>query len=190
MTERGVVVKINGKKATVRFERRSACDKCHMCAVTKDGMKVEVVVDNALGANVGDFVEVEMGERYVLTAAAIVYVIPLVLVGVGVGIGTILSELAQVLIALGGLVAGFAIAFVLDRFVIRKKKGFCPVMKAICPDGVQGYMQSASTACGNADDKVNELADNKDGVSDELSCDAHENDANCANADNTSVDGE
>lgn len=132
MTERGVVAKVKGNRATVRFDRRSACDHCHMCAVTKDGMKVEVVVENSLSANVGDCVEVEMGERFVLTAAAIVYIIPLVLVGVGIGLGTLLSELAEILMAFGGLVIGFVIAFLLDRFVIRKKKGFRPVMKAIC----------------------------------------------------------
>lgn len=134
MTEKGIVAKIKGNKATVRFDRRSACDKCHMCAVTKDGMKVEVVVDNTLGASVGDVVEVEMGERYVLTAAAIVYVIPLVLIGAGIGIGTLINELAEVLMALGGLVLGFAIAIILDKFVIRKKKGFAPAMKAICTE--------------------------------------------------------
>lgn len=134
MTEKGVVASIKGKKATVRFDRRSACDKCHMCAVTKDGMKVEVTLDNVLGANVGDVVEVEMGEKYVLTAAAIVYVIPLVLMGAGIGIGTLLTELAQVLMAMGGLIIGFVIAMLLDKFVIRKKKGFSPVMKAICTD--------------------------------------------------------
>ena len=134
MTEKGVVASIKGKKATVRFDRRSACDKCHMCAVTKDGMKVEVTLDNVLGANVGDVVEVEMGEKYVLTAAAIVYVIPLVVMGAGIGIGTLLTELAQVLMAMGGLIIGFVIAMLLDKFVIRKKKGFSPVMKAICTD--------------------------------------------------------
>lgn len=132
MTEKGIVAKVVGSKATVRFDRRSACDKCHMCAVTKDGMKVEVVVDNKLGASVGDVVEVEMGEKYVLTSAVIVYVIPLVLIGVGIGVGTLLNELAEALFALGGLVVGFVIAFLLDKFVIRKKNGFSPQMKAIC----------------------------------------------------------
>ena len=92
MTERGVVVKVKGKRATVRFDRRSACDSCHMCAVTRDGMKVEVVIENTLGANVGDFVEVEMAQKFVLTAAVIVYLIPLVLVAFGVGVGVIFSE--------------------------------------------------------------------------------------------------
>ena len=142
MTERGVVSKIKGGKATVQFERHSACDKCHMCAVTKDTMKVEVTLDNTLGANVGDFVEVEMGERYVLTAAAIVYVIPLVLIGVGIGLGTLINELAQVLMGLGGLIVGFVIAILLDKLVIRKKKGFAPRMKSICPNSPQEYIEN------------------------------------------------
>ncbi len=126
----------------MQFERHSACDKCHMCAVTKDTMKVEVTLDNTLGANVGDFVEVEMGERYVLTAAAIVYVIPLVLIGVGIGLGTLINELAQVLMGLGGLIVGFVIAILLDKLVIRKKKGFAPRMKSICPNSPQEYIEN------------------------------------------------
>ncbi len=140
MTERGVVAKVKGKRAWVRFARKSACDHCHMCAVTKDGMKVEVCLENSLDANVGDFVEVEMGERFVLTAAAIVYVIPLILTGAGIGIGTLISELAQILMAFGGLILGFVIAFLLDRLVIRKKKGFRPVMKSICPQTPDEYI--------------------------------------------------
>ena len=71
MIEKGTIVKIKGDKATVQFDRKSACDKCHMCAVTKDSMKVQVVVKNTLNLNVGDYVAVEMGRRFVLTAAFI-----------------------------------------------------------------------------------------------------------------------
>ncbi len=131
MTERGVVVKVKGGRATVRFDRKSACDSCQMCAVTKDGMKVEVMLENNLNASVGDTVCVQMGDKFVLTSAVIVYIIPLILVGAGIGIGTLISEIAQILFALGGLVVGFVIAFLLDRFAIRKKKGFYPVMTEI-----------------------------------------------------------
>ena len=142
MTERGVVSKVKGNKATVRFERQSACDKCHMCAVTKDGMKVEIVIENTLGANEGDCVEVEMGEKYVLTAATIVYVIPLILTGVGIGIGTLINEIAQICLGIGGLVVGFVIAILLDKLVIRKKKGFVPTMKAICGYSAQSMEEA------------------------------------------------
>ncbi len=136
MLERGVVAKVKGNKATVRFDRKSACDSCHMCAVTKDGMKVEVVVENKLHAVVGDFVSVEMGEKFVLTAALIVYIIPLILVGIGIGVGSLFSETVQIILAMSGLVLGFVIAFLLDHFVIRKKKGFVPEMREICPPPV------------------------------------------------------
>jgi len=139
MTERGVVSKVKGKYATVQFDRRSACDACHMCSVTKDNKKVEVYLENTLGAKVGQFVEVAMGEKYVLSAAVIVYVIPLILCGIGLGVGTIISELASILMAIGGLVLGFVIAFILEKKVIKKKTGFKPVMKAICPENAEGY---------------------------------------------------
>lgn len=141
MRERGVVVKVKNGRATVRFDRRSACDSCHMCAVTRDGMKVETVIQNTLNASVGDFVEVEMGEKFVLTAALIVYIIPLILVGAGIGIGSLFNEPAQALAAIGGLIVGFLIAILLDRFVIRKKKGFSPKMTAICPQDIESQVQ-------------------------------------------------
>ena len=144
MTERGVVTKVKCGRATVEFDRKSACDSCHMCAVTKDGMKVKIVIENTLNAAVGDVVTVSMGERFVLTAALIVYIIPLVLVGIGVGVGSLLTELAQVLLAVGGLVVGFVIAFLLDRFVIRKKKGFAPRMTEICAPAVVYTCESTS----------------------------------------------
>ncbi|MBO4554532.1 MAG: SoxR reducing system RseC family protein [Clostridia bacterium] len=164
MTERGVVVKVKGKRATVRFDRRTACDSCHMCAVTRDGMKVEVVIENTLGANVGDFVEVEMGQKFVLTAAVIVYLIPLVLVALGVGIGVLFRELVQVILAVVGLVVGFVIAFLLDKFVIRKKKGFSPRMTKICLQTVDEHLTEAKAddeyEYSEADESTNDSQEN------------------------------
>lgn len=133
MNEVGQVVKLKKNYAVVRFDRKSACDSCHMCAVTKDGMKVETVIPNTLNVNVGDFVEVSMGDKFVLTAAAIVYIIPLLLVGAGIGIGTLFSEIVQIILAVVGLVVGFGIALLLDR-VVRKKKGFSAQMVRIAEE--------------------------------------------------------
>lgn len=151
MIEKGTIVKIKGDKATVQFDRKSACDKCHMCAVTKDSMKVQVVVKNTLNLNVGDYVAVEMGRRFVLTAAFIVYIIPLVLVGIGIGIGYAISEMWQVILALIGLVVGFVISAVLDR-VLRKKKGFVPVMVDIPIENEQFRLESLQPSDGQASD--------------------------------------
>ncbi|NLZ25640.1 MAG: SoxR reducing system RseC family protein [Clostridiales bacterium] len=127
MIEWGTVVKLKGDKAVVRFNRKSACDNCRMCAVTKDGMKVEVVVKNTLNLSVGDSVAVEMGERFVLTAAVIVYIIPLLLVGLGIYLGLFISDLMSAIFAVAGLVLGFIIAISIDK-QLKKKKGFSPRM--------------------------------------------------------------
>lgn len=165
MIEKGVIVKIKGDKATVQFDRKSACDKCHMCAVTKDSMKVQVVVKNTLNLNVGDYVAVEMGKRFVLTAAFIVYIIPLVLVGIGIGIGSVISEMWQAILALIGLVGGFVISVVLDR-VLRKKKGFVPVMVDIPIENEQFRLESLVPSDSDTEQaESDEISDEAENVS-------------------------
>lgn len=132
MVECGKVIKIE-KKNNVRisFDRKSACDQCRMCAVSKSGKTVEIVVPNNLGAQVGDSVLVSMGDKFVLTAALIVYIIPLILVVIGVAVGASFGVGIQLLLVFVALVIGFVAAALLDKKVIRKKKGFVPEMTKI-----------------------------------------------------------
>lgn len=163
MIEKGKIVKIKGDKATVQFDRKSACDSCHMCAVVKDPMKVQIVVKNTLNLSVGDYVAVEMGQRYVVTAAAIVYMIPLALTGAGIGLGTLISELWQVIFAFIGLIIGFGIAIVLDK-VLKNKKGFTPKMVSVPLDEEKFVTVKTKTpeqsyiSADNADDGENSVA--------------------------------
>ncbi len=132
MVECGKVIKIEKKNnVRVSFDRKSACDQCHMCAVSKSGKTVEIVVPNNVGAQIGDNVLVSMGDKFVLTAALIVYIIPLILVVIGVAVGASFGVGVQLTLVLVGLVIGFAIAAVLDKKVIRKKKGFVPEITKI-----------------------------------------------------------
>ncbi len=128
MIERGIVAKIKDNHATVRFDRRGECDKCHICTTTKDGMKVEIVVDNTLDANIGDVVEVDMGKRSLHIASVATYLIPLVLVSVSIGIGYVINKLALIIIPILALILGTTCAILIDRLVIRRKKGFYPQM--------------------------------------------------------------
>ena len=75
------------------------------------------------------------------------------LVGVGIGVGSLLGELAQVLLALGGLLVGFGVAIALDRCVIRKKKSFAPRMVAICGISPAVVSETKRTAT-EAEEKV------------------------------------
>ena len=47
MIESGTVTKIKrGGNVVVSFDRKSACDQCRMCAVSKGGKTVEVILKN------------------------------------------------------------------------------------------------------------------------------------------------
>ena len=93
-------------------------------------MKVYVEVKNTLGAKVGDKVGVSMSDRFVLKAAFIVYIIPVVLVGAGLAIFRKFSDLILLAVVAAGLVIGAGIGILADR-LIRKKGVFAPTLSAI-----------------------------------------------------------
>ena len=136
MLEIGYVESINERRGTARvaFDRRSACDKCKMCLTASgDKMKVYVDVKNTLGAKVGDKVGVAMNDKFVLKAAFIVYIIPVILVGAGLAIFRKLSDLLLLGVVAIGLLIGVAIGIGVDR-LIRKKGTFAPTMTEIYRD--------------------------------------------------------
>lgn len=128
MVESGQVIKLNKNGyCVVSFDRKSACDQCHMCVASKNGKKVELTVENTVQAQVGDYVEVTMGDSAVLASSAIVYLIPLFTVALGAVAGYFINEIAQLILAAVGLAAGLAAAVLMGR-VFKKKKGYSPVI--------------------------------------------------------------
>jgi sigma-E factor negative regulatory protein RseC len=131
MIEKGEVIKTNDNIATVSFKRRGECDKCGRCKVSNDCTKVEIQVENTLGVNVGDYVSVDMGNKALNLMTALIYLVPLALVAIGVFVGSILSPLAQGILAVAGLILGLAVALPIDFCVIRKSKRLVPKMKDV-----------------------------------------------------------
>ena len=131
MLERGRVHSVDKRGfATVRFDRQESCEKCRMCAPTKDGMKVEVRVENTLSATAGDVVSVQMADRAVLVSATVVYLIPLFTMAVALVLTKSLSWWLSLIITMGGVLLSFYIIAIIDR-AVRKKKGYMPQMTEI-----------------------------------------------------------
>jgi sigma-E factor negative regulatory protein RseC len=132
MEEIGVIKSVNEKKNTARvvFSRKSACDKCGMCLKSKDDMTVYIDVKNTISAKVGDKVAVVLGDSFVLKAAFIVYIIPVILVGIAIAVGRSLNELIQFAIVLGALFLGLIISILLDK-LIKNKKGYAPKLERV-----------------------------------------------------------
>ena len=131
MKEVGFVHKIKGSTATVRFERKTACENCNMCLKPREEMYVELKLRNSLNAKVGDKVEVTMGQRAVLTASFIVYVAPLLVMAIVLGATFKLELWISLVASLGSLALSFIGVALIDKLIIKKNSDYLPVMSAI-----------------------------------------------------------
>jgi sigma-E factor negative regulatory protein RseC len=94
ITERGIIDKISGRKATVQIQKSSACSSCESrdsCDV-HGGKSMEIEVNNPLQAAEGDQVEVSVPSGTFLLVSLYVYFIPVaaLIAGAYVG-GTLLA---------------------------------------------------------------------------------------------------
>ena len=109
--------------AQVLHTRQSACSgdchKCSGCGAVQE--KMLLTVANPINAHPGDMVIVQSDSGRVLTAAAMLYMLPLVLFFAGYALVAMLGGNG----ALGGCLAfmlGLALAVAYDRLVLKKKK--------------------------------------------------------------------
>ena len=131
MTEQGKVIKVEHGKATVEIPRKSACDKCGMCLIIPTKQVVTITLDNGVGANVGDTVELTMGANYVLLASVLTYLIPLLFFALGMILGVvIISEFAGIIGGILFAVIAYVIIAMLDK-KFKLKRGFAPMISKI-----------------------------------------------------------
>ena len=111
----------NDGTAAVIHIRESACSgdchKCSGCGAAKE--TVIFTADNPIGARPGDLVKVESSTAPVLRAAAVLYVLPLVLFFLGYWLGTLPGNFGGWGGGLGFLL-GVAIVVAYDRLVVNK----------------------------------------------------------------------
>ena len=109
--------------AQVLHTRQSACSgdchKCSGCGAAQE--KILITANNPIGAQPGDMVILQSQTGPVLAAAAVLYMLPLVLFFIGYALVAMLGGNG----ALGGCLAfmlGLALAVAYDRLVLKKKK--------------------------------------------------------------------
>ena len=108
--------------ATVIHIRESACSgdchKCSGCGAAKEAILLEA--ENPIGAKPGDLVKVESATGPVLKAAAVMYLLPMILFFVGYAIGDALRWGGA---WMGGVffAVSISIAVLYDRKVVKKQ---------------------------------------------------------------------
>ncbi len=121
--------------AQVLHVRRSACSgdchKCSGCGAVEQEMLL--TAQNPIGARPGQVVTIRTQSGPVLAAAAVLYILPLVLFFVGYLAGHLVAGAG----ALGGCLAfalGIAIAAIYDRRVARKQKTIYTITGFVYPE--------------------------------------------------------
>ena len=104
MDRAGIVVSQMGDYSKVKLVRHTACGNCGACQLGDEQKDIMLVAKNSAGAKMGDLVEVTMATDSVLSAAFIMYVIPLAGLMIGLLIGQALFNGSDVYSALSGLV--------------------------------------------------------------------------------------
>ena len=108
--------------AQVLHIRESACSgdchKCSGCGAAKEAILLEA--QNPIGAKPGDLVKVESDTGPVLKAAAVMYMVPMILFFVGYAIGDAL-RLGGAWMGGGFFAASIGLAILYDRKVVKKQ---------------------------------------------------------------------
>lgn len=122
MKENGVVIKLNNRFATIRIGRNSACCACGKCGMNDKQKHVDFLVENSLGAAVGDTVSVEIPDGNTATLALVAYIVPIVpaLALMFAAFAFDFPVWGTLLMFFGGLATGFASVVVVDK--IRKHR--------------------------------------------------------------------
>ena len=137
----GKVVKIDSDKAYVEVERSSACASCGLQEAEElaTGGKVIFEAYNMAAANIGDRVRVQVRTGAYTKAPLYVYGIPVLFLVIGAVAGaytaTILkrsSDTMSALFAMGGLVVGFIVLFLLRKR--SNKTEYMPVVVEVIQD--------------------------------------------------------
>jgi len=103
MDRAGIVVSEMGEYSKVKLVRHTACGNCGACHLGDDQKDIMMIAKNAVHAKKGDLVEVSMATNSVLSAAFIMYVIPLAGLFIGLLLGQLIFAGEDIMTAFLGL---------------------------------------------------------------------------------------
>ena len=121
MLDQGRVVKSVTKTAWVSFASSANCAKCGACAQSESGTMINEA-DNQIGAKIGNLVEVEISPLVSTLFPLIVFGVPILFFFLGLGLGSLISELAGIMIGLILLLLGFVVVKMFELHVAGNKK--------------------------------------------------------------------
>lgn len=134
MDRAGIVVSQMGDYSKVKLVRHTACGNCGACQLGDEQKDIMLIAKNVAKAKAGDLVEVTMATNSVLSAAFIMYIIPLAGLFVGLLLGNALFPGKDVYTALLGVIF-MAMMFVIiklnDKRFLKNEKYTAQILRVL-----------------------------------------------------------
>ena len=139
MKQSGIIISVNDDRAKVMLQRQTACGDCKACKLGSEDAKIEVDAINSVNAKIGDHVEIDIEHQSFLSAAFIMYLLPLFALIGGIFIGNAIlnmvgmTEYKDLGSGLFGLLLT-AITYIIIRSKeksFRSNKKFIPIITSI-----------------------------------------------------------
>jgi len=134
MEDEGLVKETRGERCLVEIRARGACLHCANRRVCGIGSAQSVTLEalNQAGARIGQRVLVEINPAFTLTAAAVVFIVPIAGLVAGYLVGDWLfnGSWPVGLVTLAGLAGGFLLIFLLNK-VLAGRKGAKAVVTSV-----------------------------------------------------------
>lgn len=137
MERTGIIVGEMGDYSKIKLMRHTACGSCGACQLGDDQKDVHLVAKNKINACVGDVVSVTMPSEGVLSAAFIMYVVPLVGMFLGMFIGQLFfkelnnGEVYSALLGLLVMVGAFAIIKLNEKRFLKSEKYTAQILSIV-----------------------------------------------------------
>ncbi|OJV62152.1 MAG: hypothetical protein BGO41_02180 [Clostridiales bacterium 38-18] len=134
MDRAGIVINQMGEYSRVKLVRHTACGNCGACQLGDDQKDIMLIAKNAVSAKEGDLVEVSMETGGVLSAAFIMYVIPLFGLFVGLFVGQGLFKTNEIMTAVFGVIV-MALTYLViklnDKRFLKNDKYTAKILKVL-----------------------------------------------------------
>lgn len=131
MRETGIVKSVDGESCICAVKRKSACgENCATCKAVCGSREHNFTATNKVGAKKGDTVVIEMGTGKVLSAAFLVYILPLVSFLAGFAIFENMEK-GEALSACIGILVGGTVWFLVSIYSRKRRAELMPQVTEI-----------------------------------------------------------
>jgi sigma-E factor negative regulatory protein RseC len=148
--EIGRVATVKQDAAVVSMPMSGACKRCGVCMVSGDGHDVLLLAKNDAGAEEGDHVEIDISPGRVISAAFIIYMVPVFLTIAGFAVGLRIAggdeeSVLPIVLAIVFLIGSFAAVALYDAKLRRVERLEARIIRVLTEDEIEADRHHVTT---------------------------------------------